>query len=97
MPIGTYEHIAGEKGDVDLTFRRFLPTGDYLTEAEAVLEGLTEDSTLEIVGEPAVSTTQVKVWLQGGAAGDQAVLKVTSTTNDGRIPIRSIRVQVKGP
>jgi len=78
--LGTVRKRLDDHHDYDVSFARWLSSGDTIPDATASVEpeGVTVDS-VQIFG------TVVKVWLSGGTAGDSHAVVVTATTSQGRV------------
>lgn len=66
--------------DYDVSYEKWLPIGDSLTDATA-----TADSPDLIVDSVSLAGAVAKVWLSGGIAPNSYTIIVTGTTAQGRI------------
>lgn len=78
--------------DYDALFAKWLPVGDTIASAVAVLDPTTTGLAINSV---AATSGAVKVWISGGADGDQAVVKVTATTVGTRVKDHWFKIRVK--
>lgn len=77
--------------DYDFDFARWMPEGDYLSAASAVITGV--DATVTKIDR---SDTLARVWIAGGTAGDTGTLTLTATTHLGRTKEVSVQLKIKG-
>lgn len=91
MNLGIFQKTPIEQIDVDVVFDKWLPSGDTITSAEAVVS-----PTGELVVPTVVVTDQaVKVWLNDGLDGHNYHVDVTVSTAGGRIKEAGFKVRVK--
>lgn len=78
--LGTVRKRPDDYLDYDVSFERWLSSGDTITDAVASVDpaGVTVDS-VQIFG------AVVKVWLSGGEVGASHKINVTATTAQGRV------------
>lgn len=76
--------------DYDVDFGRWLPDGDVITEATAVVTG----SSVSIHQIDA-SETVARIWLAGGAPDETGNVTVTVTTHQGRVKNTGFKIRIK--
>lgn len=76
--------------DYDIDLAMWLVPGDSVNSATAQIEGATVS-----VDETDITTDRVKLWLQGGAAGEAGTLTVLVTTTGGRVKELCYRIRVR--
>lgn len=70
----------GDRLDYVVDFERWMETGDRITEAVASIEGGTA-----IIDETLHDDTAIRVWITGGAHGENNHVTVTATTLQNRV------------
>ena len=78
--------------DYDFDFARWMPSGDTLNAAAAVIANST--ATVQKIDR---SETLARVWIQGGADGDNGKLTVTVGTVGGRTKTVAVALKVRAP
>lgn len=78
--------------DYDLDFGEFFPVDDTIVSAQvqvspAPANGLTVNYALQ--------HPRIKIWVQGGAAGDSYKITVVAYTNDGRAKEVEMKLRIK--
>lgn len=76
--------------DYDVDFARWLPESDVLDTATTEVTG----SSLTVTSID-VSQTQVRVWVEGGAATETAEIELVVTTAQGRTKSVCFRIRIK--
>jgi hypothetical protein len=87
----TYTKQPIDQLDYDVDFSRWIPDGDTITSATAVLD-VEDDLIVESV---AISSPIVKVWLSGGTDKAAFVVTVTASTAGGRVKETEFKLRVK--
>jgi len=80
----------GDVLDYDVDFTRWLPAGDVVTSAVASIA----DCTAQIQRTD-VSENSVKVWISGGADGEDGTVHVLATTDQGRTKDVPFRLRIR--
>lgn len=91
MNLGTIEKAPADVLDYDVEFAGWLAVDDIVDAASATIA----DSTAEVDAVD-VSDDRIKVWISGGADGDNGTLTLTATTSGGRTKEVCLRLRVKG-
>lgn len=91
MTLGTLSKAAADVLDYDVDFSRWLPGDDRIVAAI-----VTVSADTVTIDSHQVSDTQVKVWISGGAEGDDATVTVVAETEDGRFKEACFRLRVRG-
>jgi hypothetical protein len=81
--------------DFDVKFERWLPEGDTITTATAVVTEIDPDTDLVINSYSVVEGLTVKVWTSGGENGATYTITVTAATDGGRVKETEFKVRVK--
>lgn len=90
MSLATLTKDPDDVLDYDVDFVQWLPVGDRLVSAVSTISASTAT-----VNDTIVADGMVKVWIAGGAAGENAVVKVLATTEQGRTKDVSFRLQIR--
>ncbi len=80
-----------ERLDYPVDFSSWLEPDDYVVSAIVELA-----ATTAVADTVAVSQSIVTVWLDGGASGEQGVVTVRATTNQGRVKEVGFRLRIRG-
>lgn len=76
--------------DYEVDFARWLPEADTVAGATVLIEGtVTEAQPVDL------TATMVRVWLQGGAAGETATITVRATTAGARVKDFTFKLRIK--
>jgi hypothetical protein len=87
--LGVFQKTVGEQLDYDIDFEKWLADEDVITMVDAIADdGLTVDSTQ-------INGMVVKVWLSGGVSGNSYEVRVTVSTDGGRIKDECFKIRVK--
>lgn len=78
--------------DYDLDFSEFFPSDDTVTDAQVVVTPPPQNGLTVTY---AVLHPRVKVWVQGGAAGDAHKITVVAYTDDGRAKEVEMKLRIK--
>jgi hypothetical protein len=82
--------------DFDVKFERWLPEGDTITTATAVVTAIDADTDLVVESYSVVDDgLTVKVWTSGGENGATYTITVTVATDGGRVKETEFKVRVK--
>lgn len=87
--LGTVRKRPDDQLDYDVTFDRWLSSGDTITDATA-----TASPVGVVVDRVQIFGYVVKVWLSGGIAGASHKIDVTATTAAGRVKEVSFNLRV---
>jgi len=82
---------SGDTLDYDVDFSQWLPKGDLITTASAVLN-VTGELVIDAVS---LATPIVKVWLSAGVNGSTYKITVTIATNGGRVKEEEFLLRIK--
>jgi len=79
--------------DYDVDFTRWLPDGDVIVGASAVIE--VEDPPVTFVIDQTVfSEAVVRVWVSGGVDDEEGEISVVATTQGGRVKTACFRLRI---
>ncbi len=84
------EKKPGELLDYEIDFARWLSESDIIVDASATIDDGT--ATLDRV---VFSESQVQVWIHGGEDGESASVRVSATTEQGRVKEFCFRLRVR--
>lgn len=91
MMLATITKQPADQLDYDLDYSRWLPDGDAVTMAEAVVEPAGE----LVVDSVQITDQTVKAWVSGGMDGGTYKITVTASTSGGRIKQSEFRIRVR--
>lgn len=91
MSTPRYDQSPTDVLDYDVDFAQWLESGDTVTAATATISG---DGTI-VIDSYSNTTTAAKVWVSGGAAGDEATVQVVAETAGGRTKTNCFRIRIK--
>lgn len=95
MKLGNFKKQPTEVLDYDIDYSQWIPTGDTLLNATAVVDivGIGNLIVASIVVTPL--TNIVKLWISGGVDGVTYKVTVTTATNGGRTKEDELQFTVK--
>jgi hypothetical protein len=95
MKLGNFKKQPAEVLDYDIDYTAWMPTGDTLLSATAVVDIVGAGSLIVDSIVVTSSTNIVKLWMSGGVDGVAYKVTVTIITNGGRAKEDEIQFSVK--
>ena len=96
--LGTMIKADADHIDYDIDFSRWLPAGDLVTTAVAAVtpayDAVLNPNGVQ-VSSVQISSPIVKVWTQGGVAGQTYVVNVTASTQGGRVKETCFQLRIQ--
>lgn len=89
--LGTKQKSPADVLDYDISFAAWIATGDTITTVttEVIPQGQLAVDSVQ------VSSPIVKTWVSGGEDGSTYEIKVTTSTQGGRVKEESFKIRVK--
>jgi hypothetical protein len=90
--LANLEKTPNDHLDYDIDYGRWLPEGDIITEANAFIADTDVTFTISQVE---VTNQVVRVWVDGGADGEESEIAVYATTQGGREKEACFKLRIK--
>lgn len=83
-----------DQRDYDIDFARWIPDGDTITTATAIVTPIVPATDI-VIESVAITSPVVKVWISGGLDGSTYKITVTASTTGGRIKETEFKLRVR--
>lgn len=90
--LATFDKQPGDQLDYDIDYYRWMPEGDAITSADAVVQV----GSIQVMSVQILTPLTVKVWVSGGEDGETASISVRAGTQGGRIKDVDFALRIRG-